>query len=47
MTPVKVKQLLLEPPVAIWFFSMLVLVAQLTNHGYIPANRGYMIYRTK
>jgi hypothetical protein len=42
-----VKQLLLEPPVAIWIFSMVFLAAQLTNHGFNPANHGYILYRIK
>jgi hypothetical protein len=46
-TPIKMWQLFLEPPVAVWVISMVLLILQLTGHGYVPANRDYILYRTK
>jgi hypothetical protein len=40
-------QLLMEPPVAVWVISMVLVVLQLTGYGYVPANRDYILYRTK
>jgi hypothetical protein len=46
-TPIKMWQLLMEPPVAVWVISMVLVVLQLTGYGYVPANRDYILYRTK
>jgi hypothetical protein len=47
MAPIKMMQLLLEPPVAIWILAMVFLVVQLTHPVYIPANPDFIVYRTK
>jgi hypothetical protein len=41
------KQLLLEPPVAIWILSIILILVKLANRGPELANRGYLLYRIK
>jgi hypothetical protein len=47
LKPIKTGHLLLEPPVAIWLFSILLLLTQVTNHGSLMGNHEYILYKTK
>jgi len=47
MTPIKLRHLFLEPPVAILLFSIVFLVVELANHGSLLGNHGYILYLTK
>ena len=47
MTPIKIRHLFLEPPVAILLFSIVFLVVHLTNQENRLGNHEYILYRNK
>jgi len=47
LTPIKIRHLFLEPPVAILLFSIVFLVVHLTNQENRLGNHEYILYRNK